>query len=185
MLTIDAGDGVILRDMLPGDAADLLALIGPERQVLARWLPWLAGLSSRGDCSRYIRYSREGNRAHRFLNLLVRVDGEAAGIACFFALEPSQRRAELGYWLGRRWQGRGRMTRACRALLTHGFERLDLYRVQIACGVDNLPSRALAERLGFRFEGVLRGREWLAGRPHDHAVYGLLASDWPRRCVGE
>ena len=38
--------------------------------------------------------------------------------------------------------------------------------------------RAVAERLGFRLEGVTRQTEWLYDRFVDHAVYGILASEW-------
>ena len=69
------------------------------------------------------------------------------------------------------------MTRGCRALIAHGFTELDLHRVEIRCAVDNLKSRAIPERLGFRREGQLREVEWLYDHFVDHVVYGLLAGE--------
>ena len=178
MYRIDAGEGIVLDEPREDDAAGLFDLIDANRAELARWMPWLDQMRSIDDSLRYIHFSLDGNRDGRFLNLLVRVDGELAGVLCFFAIEPTQRRCEIGYWLGKDWQGRGIMTRACRALVGHGFSRLNFYRIQLACAADNRRSRAIAERLGFAFEGVLRGREWIGERVLDHAVYGLLLPQW-------
>jgi ribosomal-protein-serine acetyltransferase len=45
--------------------------------------------------------------------------------------------------------------------------------------VENVKSRAIPERLGFRAEGTVRQAEWLYDRFVDHVVYGLLAGDRP------
>ncbi|TDR77899.1 ribosomal-protein-serine acetyltransferase [Paludibacterium purpuratum] len=178
MMQIEVGEGIVLREPCEDDAERLFALIDDNRALLGQWMPWLDQMRDSADSLTYIRFSQEGNREGRFLNLLVWVDDEPAGVLCFFALEPTQRRSEIGYWLGTRWQGRGIMRRACQALIAFGFNALNLYRIQIACAVDNLPSRALAERLGFSFEGVLQGREWIGARVLDHAIYGLLLPTW-------
>jgi ribosomal-protein-serine acetyltransferase len=178
MSPIDVGDGIVLDEPREEDAVALFTLIDGNRAELARWMPWLDQMRGVEDSLRYIHFSLEGNRDGRFLNLLVRVDGVAAGVLCFFAIEPSLRRCEIGYWLGREWQGRGIMTRACATLIRYGFDRLNLYRIQIACATENRQSRAVPERLGFTFEGVLRGREWIGERVLDHAVYGLLLPQW-------
>jgi ribosomal-protein-serine acetyltransferase len=181
MIQLTLDDGIVLREPCEDDVDSLFALIDANRALLGRWMPWLDQMRNRDDSLTYIRYSQEGNRAGRFLNLLVWVDNEPAGVLCFFSLEPAQRRSEIGYWLGARWQKRGIMSRACQALIDYGFTCLNLYRIQIACAVDNPPSRAVAERLGFTFEGVLYGREWVGARVLDHAIYGLLLPTWRAR----
>jgi ribosomal-protein-serine acetyltransferase len=70
------------------------------------------------------------------------------------------------------------MTRAVRAVLAKGFEDLGFERLDIRADVDNARSRALPERLGLRFEGVLR-RAFFDGRRYgDQAVYGSLREEW-------
>ena len=58
------------------------------------------------------------------------------------------------------------------------FEVEGLHRVEMQCGVGNAPSRAVAERLGFRPEGIRRESHWITDRFVDHVVYGLLESEW-------
>jgi ribosomal-protein-serine acetyltransferase len=69
------------------------------------------------------------------------------------------------------------MSASCRAVIAHGFGALGLHRVSIRCAVENRRSRAIPERLGFTFEGVARGSEWLYDHFVDHAIYGLLRTD--------
>jgi ribosomal-protein-serine acetyltransferase len=85
---------------------------------------------------------------------------------------------EIGYWLAAAAQGRGTMTECCRLLVRYAFLTLDLNRVEIAAATGNQRSRAVPERLGFKFEGVLREREELYGTFVDHAVYSQLRSEF-------
>jgi ribosomal-protein-serine acetyltransferase len=52
------------------------------------------------------------------------------------------------------------------------------------CGVANVRSRAVAERLGFTNEGIRRESYWITDRFADHVVYGLLDREWRREQAG-
>jgi ribosomal-protein-serine acetyltransferase len=96
----------------------------------------------------------------------------------FHHLRTSQGTAEIGYWLAAGHQGKGLMTKACRALIDYGFGTLGLRRIAIQCATGNTRSQAIPERLGFTREGVLREVMIVNGSPIDHAVYAMLARDW-------
>ena len=88
------------------------------------------------------------------------------------------RRAAIGYIVEPARQRQGIATEAVAALLQHCFGALGLHRLHAFIHPDNAASRALAERLGFRCEGLLRehlrvGDEW-----RDELLYALLAADW-------
>ena len=72
------------------------------------------------------------------------------------------------------------MTRTVTALLDHGFGPLGLRRISLHTTVDNVRSRAVARRLGFTEEGVLRDAVAFPGELRDEVVYGLLADEWHR-----
>jgi ribosomal-protein-serine acetyltransferase len=63
-------------------------------------------------------------------------------------------------------------------LISSAFEELGLARVDLRTSVGNVRSRAVAERLGFTFEGVLpRGLQFIK-RSDDVALYGVTARQW-------
>jgi ribosomal-protein-serine acetyltransferase len=72
------------------------------------------------------------------------------------------------------------MTVAVAALLDHAFGAWDLHRVELSAAVENARSRAVAERLGFRAEGIRRGAERHGDRWLDMVLYALLAGEWRR-----
>ena len=71
------------------------------------------------------------------------------------------------------------MTEAVRAYTGHAFEVWGMHRMELRAAVGNARSRAVAERVGFVLEGVLRGAERVGDRHLDVAVYAALATEWP------
>jgi RimJ/RimL family protein N-acetyltransferase len=72
------------------------------------------------------------------------------------------------------------MTEALTAILTYGFNRLGLHRIE-ACPLDNnTHSKALLVKLGFKLEGTLRQRHFFRDHYEDQLYYGLLSEEWPR-----
>jgi ribosomal-protein-serine acetyltransferase len=166
-----------LRAPADADAAPLFAIIDANRVHLRRWLPWVDGVTEAADTANFLRGVNERNAIGTSLELLIEHAGELAGCAGYRVIDPANRSGEIGYWLRADRGGRGIMTACCRALVAHGFDKLDLNRIVIAAATENAKSRAVAERLGFRFEGGLRQPEWLYDHFVDHAVYSLLRSE--------
>jgi len=74
------------------------------------------------------------------------------------------------------------MTQAVTAVVDHAFlptsaGGLGLFRAQWTAAPENIGSRRVAERVGFRFEGRLRGALLLRGQRPDALRAGLLATD--------
>jgi ribosomal-protein-serine acetyltransferase len=109
--------------------------------------------------------------------MIVRHD-HPIGMIGFHAVDWPHRTASLGYWLAQGEQGKGIVTRAARALIDHAFSAWRLNRIEIRCGVENLASRRIPERLGFREEGTLLEAERVGDRWVDHVLYAMLAADW-------
>jgi ribosomal-protein-serine acetyltransferase len=168
----------VLRPILDTDASALFALIEDNRTRLRQWLPWLDGTRSKEDLrafrSRVFAQENEGLGMAR----LIERDHMACGVVAFNQIDTLNRKAELGYWLDRQHEGRGLCRQACSRLIGYAFGELSLNRVAIAAAVGNRRSRALAERLGFTLEGVVREAEWLYDHYVDHASYGLLRCEW-------
>lgn len=91
-----------------------------------------------------------------------------------------QDRAELGYWCGPPFQGRGLVTEAAREVLRFAFEELGLHKVTVGCLVENAASRRVIEKLGFRLVGEQRDHAFRFGRWWNHLAYELLVDEWRR-----
>jgi ribosomal-protein-serine acetyltransferase len=171
---LDLGDGLEVRYLEPGDAEDVFAVIDVNRDRLRPWMPWVDPTLGPGDTRAFIESVRATGSED---GLGIYVDRAFAGGIGLRADEVNGD-AEIGYWIGAAHEGKGLVTRACRALIDRAFGDLGLHRVTIRVAPDNARSRAIPERLGFREEGVLREAGWSALGHHDLVVYGLLDREW-------
>ena len=108
----------------------------------------------------------------------LRESGEFIGKVVLFNLDEQNRRAEIGYILGRRHWGRGFMTETLSRVLAHAFGELGLHRVEADTDPGNVPSLALLKRFGFQREGLFRERWYVHGKWHDSIMCGLLKHDF-------
>ncbi len=172
----DLAEDRYLRLLDDADAEELYALIDRNRDHLARWLPW-AGKQTLDATVEFIRGTRRQLAEDDGFQAGIVRDERLAGIVGFHAVQWGHRATSIGYWLAEAEQGRGTMTLAVEALLEHAFDEWGLNRVEIRAATENRRSRAVAERLGFRLEGVLREAERVGDRFLDNAVYSMLAGE--------
>ncbi len=180
MLSRKIDEDTELRLIEPQHAEALNALIEQNFSHIKEWSAWLKDdrsiESTRSFIKRNLTRMAEGDG----FGFAIWHRGEMAGQIEYNYLDHDNRKTELGYWLGASFQGRGLVTKSCRALIDHAFGELGLNRVEMCCAVENHKSRAIPERLGFRQEGVLVQAEWMHDHFNDMVVYALLASEWRR-----
>lgn len=176
--TLKIEGGIVVRPFRKHDASELFALTVANRDALSGWLAWVPSITSVEDTREYLRASERSALEHRAFVCGVFDNGPLVGAIELHDIDWVNRFAKIGYWLDRGHQGRGIMTHAARALVEYAFDALDLNRVEIRAAAENTRSRAVAERLNFRLEGILRKRVLLHGKFQDFAVYGALRSEW-------
>jgi ribosomal-protein-alanine N-acetyltransferase len=89
-------------------------------------------------------------------------------------------RAEIGYDLGKDFWGQGYMTEALSAVISTGFDKMRLNRIDALVYVKNKPSIHLLQKLGFTQEGLLRDYFYLENNFYDHYIFSLLKREWNR-----
>jgi len=156
------------------------------RPAVARDLPAVARGLDDPDVVR--AFGRSSQTAEELLELNRRrwVDGEAATFAIceagacvghvFVNLGPSGR-ASVGYWLLPEVRGRGLATRAVRLVSAWAIPTLGLPRLGLLAEEWNDASQRVAERAGFRREGVLRAWAEVDGRRVDYVSFSLLPDE--------
>lgn len=108
-------------------------------------------------------------------NFAIDVAGEAVG-GIGFTLQPDvgYRSAEIGYWLGEEFWGRGITTEALIAVTDYAFSRFDLCRLYAHVFDGNAASARVLEKAGYAFEGRLKKSVTKEGRTIDQLMYAMI-----------
>ena len=171
-------DNIELRLFTQDDAPLFHALITANRNHLDQWMRWSARVQTLKDVHDFIQKWGERYHAKDGFHVGLWHRGQlVGGIACR-DINYESHHAEIGYWLGEEFVGKGLVAKSCRAVIQLLFEQEQMHRIEIQCATDNVKSRAVAERLGFTFEGVRRESEWITTSFRDHALYSLLSHEW-------
>lgn len=103
------------------------------------------------------------------------INGEAVGsIALFFKNDVYCKSAEIAYWLGEPFWGRGIMSEAIKQLCQTAFEQYDIVRIFAEPYAHNVGSRKALEKAGFVLEGVMRKAVYKNGNFFDYCMYALV-----------
>ncbi len=156
------------------------------RQRNAAWLvPWDATVPP-GSAARPASYGalvrRLGRQARRGTTLpfAVDVDGRFGGqVTVNNVVRGSAQFASVGYWLDRRFAGRGVMPRAVAMVVDHCFGPVGLHRVEIAIRPENANSLRVVEKLGLQEVGYAPRFLHIDGDWRDHRLYALTVEECP------
>jgi RimJ/RimL family protein N-acetyltransferase len=96
------------------------------------------------------------------------------GVVGLHRVDWSRRSASLGYWIRSSEWTRGLGTEAAGCVTEYGFRTLGLNRIEAHVAPENVRSRRVVGKLGFKEEGIARDVEFVAGRFIDHVQYSLL-----------
>jgi RimJ/RimL family protein N-acetyltransferase len=108
--------------------------------------------------------------------------GKAVGVASFLRIEPEVGVIEVGHIAySLLLQRTPAATEAMYLMMRRAFDELGYRRYEWKCDALNGPSRAAAQRLGFRFEGIFRQATIYKGRNRDTAWYSVIDREWPAR----
>ncbi len=92
-------------------------------------------------------------------------------------VEKDHGRAEMGYWIGVPYWGRGYASEAARAVVEYGLRELGLNRIYATVFAGNTASRRVAEKAGMRYEGCMKQHVKKWGEYRDLEIYAVLAAD--------
>jgi RimJ/RimL family protein N-acetyltransferase len=140
---------LVLRPWAEDDVPILVELCNdPE---IARWIPAMPAPYTVEDALAFVH----GEVLPQVDHLAITLAGAVVG-AIGIGVSDANRRGVIGYWVGASTRGRGVCTRALRLLSGWAFHELDLRRLELVTDPDNVASQRVAEKAGFRREGMLR-----------------------------
>jgi ribosomal-protein-alanine N-acetyltransferase len=167
---------LLLRPITMKDALDIFAYASdPEVTKFVRFVTH----ESIKDTHAFIRRVQASYRKGitPLWGMQSKASGRLIGAVGFLQWPNPDRRAELGYVVNRNVWGQGYVTEAAKAVCDFAFKKMNVSRIEAGTIVGHAASQRVLEKCGFKFEGVLRQREFIKGRFVNLTMYSLLRED--------
>jgi RimJ/RimL family protein N-acetyltransferase len=106
--------------------------------------------------------------------LAIEVDGKLVGnIGIHPQDDVNRRNAELGYFIGEEYWGKGIATEAIKLMVQYGFDHFDIHRIFARPFGKNIASQRVLEKAGFTLEARIEGILIKNGKIEDELIYGV------------
>lgn len=172
-------DGEIeLKQLEPADSMEIFRSIDTQRDYLGKWLPFVELTKDLSDTDTFVQSIVSAPEDRFEYVFAIKKCDEFIGLIGFKGTDRQNKKTEIGYWLSEKYQKQGIMTKSVEKLCAFAFKELGMNRIQIKCAVENISSKNIPKKLGFRFEGIERQGELLSGGIFsDLEIYSKLKND--------
>lgn len=181
MVSILVDDDIQMRSYTPDDAAELFRCIQASRQHLRPFLSWVDTTTKPEHSLQFIQNTLVQQNNQEALALGIFRQRELIGGIGMHQWDHYLRKAQVGYWLAKDYEGQGIMCRCAIRFIDFLFDKLDLNKIEMHLLPHNTRSAALTQKLGAKVEGVLRQSIKVNGKLEDVVVTGILRSEWKGR----
>ncbi|HLL23997.1 MAG TPA: GNAT family protein [Kofleriaceae bacterium] len=172
---------LVLRPWRAEDLEDIWPVVSDP--TFPRFMSWTAH-ASKAETRVWLEHAALVVHSNEEVKWAIERDGRAIGSIGFHDIAWQVRafrldRAELGYWLAPAAHRQGLMTEAVQAVVRYGFETIGLHKIAVTCMAENVSSRRVIEKAGFRWVGRAEDDVWRDGTWHAHLMYEITAPEWP------
>jgi len=171
-------EGLVLKKLGEESAGAIFEVINRNRHYLRKWLPFVDNTWKIEDTEMFIKSVLAGGGPKRDIVFEICYQDKFAGLIALKEVDRWNKKTEIGYWLDPDLENKGITTRCCRALIECAFKKMAMHRIQIKVGIGNVQSSRIAEKLGFRLEGIERAGEKFPDHYLDLEVYSILRKEW-------
>lgn len=168
-----------MRSFEVSDAQELYDAVNASRKHLGPWLDWVNKTTKPEQSLHFIQQSLQKAHTQEGLDLALVYDGKIIGGIGMHHWEQDTRRAEIGYWIVADYEGRGIVSKSLTGFTGFLFDKIGLNKIEIHFVAANTRSAHIAERLGFKIEGIIRQSIMRNGMPEDVVIAGLLKGETP------
>lgn len=164
---------VTIREWKEGDVRALAQLLN-NRRILDNLRDGLPYPYTTADALFYINSCLSADKNSNFCFAIVCNDQVVGSIGIFRQGNIHFRTAELGYYIGEEFWGKGIMTEAVRLACKHVFNNTDIVRIYAEPFAENIGSCRVLEKNGFVLEGIMRKNAFKNGVLRDMKLYALV-----------
>ncbi len=172
---------LMIRGPLPGDETAVYEAVVESQEALKPWMPWAVEISPIEDYAVRVREEQLNYLARKSMWMLIFLKGTNTLVGCtgYPRFKWDVPGVEIGYWGRTGYGGQGYITEAAARLTELAFDTLGARRVEIHCDALNERSAAVARRLGFPLEGILKHntRHHLTNELRDTMIFAKVQPD--------
>ncbi|KEG22825.1 GNAT family N-acetyltransferase [Bartonella bacilliformis] len=155
----------------------LYKVIQFNKEYFSMFMAWPPSVNHECDTADYLDSCFLAHQHDKEKTHIILFNENPVGLVSLHTIDHVNKSGYIGYWLDKRVQGNGIITRAVNALVKHYSSRRFLHRFVIRCTTVNQRSNAVAKRCGFVHKATFREAEYLNGVFHDQNIYSWIPSD--------
>lgn len=110
--------------------------------------------------------------------IIEKSSNECIGQIAYFLVDDKNNFAEIEYCIGSSFQCNGFATEATKSVVSFGFNKINLHKVQICTKTINQPSKRVIEKCGFTYEGTLRDYFFMNGKYVGRLYFSMLKNEF-------
>jgi ribosomal-protein-alanine N-acetyltransferase len=168
---------LVLREVTTEDSNSLLKYLSDEEVMKYYGLNPFQSINDALDEISWYQSIQKNKTGIRW-GITLKDQGAVIGSCGFHNSVLQHFRTEIGFELSKDHWGKGIAYEAVQAIISYGFDHLDLQRIEALIEPPNSSSQRLVEKLGFIREGLLRNYEFTCGKFDDLYMYSLLKQDF-------
>lgn len=162
-----------IRQWRPDDAEDLAEILN-NKKILDNLRDGLPFPYTADDAKAYIGFINKADKNKTFAFAVIYCGKLAGSIGIFRQENIHCKTAELGYYIGEKFQNKGIATNAVKKACDFVFGNTDIIRIYAEPFTRNKASCRVLEKCGFKLEGTLRCNAVKNGITEDMNLYALL-----------
>ena len=173
-----AGKKIKIRKHKLSDANDIYKNI--KDKEITKWTCSIPYPYPRNEAVRFIRRAHHGIKNRKSYDFAITLldTGKIVGGISFRKIDWENKNAEIGYWIGKKYWGRGLATEAVKLALKFSFENLKLHRIWAYVFEENIFSIKILKKCKFKLEGKTIKSSFRYARWHNDFMYAILKSDF-------
>ncbi|MDG5789241.1 GNAT family protein [Evansella sp. AB-P1] len=169
-------DRLVLRKVTMEDVSTIFKY-GSDEEV-SRYVTWDIHRTI-ADSEEFVKFvlNQYENKKIAPWAMELKENGKLIGTVDFVSWQTKHHTAEIGYVIAKEFWGNGYTTEAAKAIITFGFEKMDLVRIQARCFTENVASQRVMEKVGMTYEGLHRKAMLIKGKHRDLKMFAVLKED--------
>lgn len=167
---------LVLRKLEVSDAEEYFSVLSdPETIKHTRWDLF----NTVEDSIAYLIYLEQKYQSRQAFHwgIIEKDSQKLIGRVAFISFDEENDRTEIGYVISKHYWNKGFISEAIQELIKYGFNELGVNRIEARCNEDNIGSERVMQKVGMKFEGILREQLKMKGNYKNQKHYSLIRSD--------